>query len=452
MRTQLGILCLSFLLGSTPLASSASADERAAAVYQYQLHADAGSWTEALQDATHETEMARAETPAHSEQLAAALMRKGTAQLKTQDAPGAQASYAEAVAITEYRHGNFHRELVAPLRALGEAYAASNEHASASQAWHRAAVITRRNDGLFNTAQQELLKSICASQTALGKLPEAEQNLQYLWQIQERAYGADDPRVMDALDALGDWYSRIGDFDRSRQIYGYALAVVHRKLGDDPAMVPALRGYARSFVRALTVPGIAKEEPQVMTASATAEFGTPVRAEAPPFLDPLALPDIGANMLRKAVSILRIRSESSGDVLAATLLDAGDWYEIRRDPATALTFYKKAWALLNDRSAGESQQMLDHPVPIYLLPPAISRKNRDTAPEEVAEKQVLAEFTVDADGSVQNPVIVEEDVGARRSTETLKALRNARYRPRFVNGEPVATTGVRYRQVFLEKK
>jgi len=452
MSTQRSILCLGFLLGFTPPASFANADERASAVYQYQLHADAGSWQEALQDAKREAEMARVETPAHSQELAAALMRVGTAQLKTGDAAGAQASYTEVVSIAEYRHGNFHRELVGPLRALGEAYAASNDHASASQAWHRATVITRRNDGLFNTGQQELLKSICASQTALGKLPEAEQNLQYLWQIQERAYGAEDPRVMDALDALGDWYSRTGDFDRSRQIYGYALAMVHKKLGDDPAMVPALRGYARSFLRALTVPGIAKEEPQIMTASATADFGPPVRVEPPPFLDPLGLPDIGANMLRKAVSILQTRSESSTELLVSTLLDAGDWYEIRQDPVTAATFYKKAWPLLKESGTAESQRMLERPVLIYLLPPSVSRKNRDAPPEEVVEKQAIAEFTVGADGSVQNAVIVEEDVGARRAAETLKAVRNARYRPRLVDGEPAATTEVRYRQAFLEKK
>ena len=41
---------------------------------------------------------------------------------------------------------------------------------------------------------------------------------------------------------------------------------------------------------------------------------------------------------------------------------------------------------------------------------------------------------------------------ARETADTLTAIRAARFRPKFVNGEPVVTTGMTNREVFRTRK
>jgi hypothetical protein len=59
------------------------------------------------------------------------------------------------------------------------------------------------------------------------------------------------------------------------------------------------------------------------------------------------------------------------------------------------------------------------------------------------------DLTVDASGLGTDPVVVN-DAGDEYFVEaTLKAAETARYRPRFADGEPVPTTGIRFSQPFM---
>jgi hypothetical protein len=68
------------------------------------------------------------------------------------------------------------------------------------------------------------------------------------------------------------------------------------------------------------------------------------------------------------------------------------------------------------------------------------------------ERRLVLEFTVSRSGDVVDPQIVESDATERMERETLASLRQALYRPRFKNGEPVDTPNVRYQQTFKDLK
>ena len=53
-----------------------------------------------------------------------------------------------------------------------------------------------------------------------------------------------------------------------------------------------------------------------------------------------------------------------------------------------------------------------------------------------------------ADGGTSEPRVVAGGDDERRAGQALRAVGTARYRPRLVDGEPVATTGVRFVQPF----
>ena len=65
---------------------------------------------------------------------------------------------------------------------------------------------------------------------------------------------------------------------------------------------------------------------------------------------------------------------------------------------------------------------------------------------------VEVQFTVTDSGDVSDAKITEANGTQRQASDTLSATRAARFRPEFVNGEPVATTGMTNREVFRSRK
>jgi TonB family protein len=66
----------------------------------------------------------------------------------------------------------------------------------------------------------------------------------------------------------------------------------------------------------------------------------------------------------------------------------------------------------------------------------------------VQSHSVQVEFTVAADGSVRDARIVDHDTSERHAQEIFNAVRAARFRPKFVDGQAVDAKGITYREVF----
>jgi TonB family protein len=82
----------------------------------------------------------------------------------------------------------------------------------------------------------------------------------------------------------------------------------------------------------------------------------------------------------------------------------------------------------------------------------VARRLRDRPADTVVERVAIAEFTVDEAGKVRDARIVEGDAGEAQREAFLAAIQRAQYRPRFVDGRPVATENVRFRETFRESK
>ena len=127
----------------------------------------------------------------------------------------------------------------------------------------------------------------------------------------------------------------------------------------------------------------------------------------------------------------------------------GDWYQIRKRPKKALPYYQRAWQQIRSaRDLGPSiSTSLDVPVRVYFpTPNVLARLSAGT--EEVLSQHVLISLTVAADGSVADARIVEHDTRDRDARDILNAIRAASFRPKFVDGEPVAVQGIEYREEF----
>jgi TonB family protein len=159
----------------------------------------------------------------------------------------------------------------------------------------------------------------------------------------------------------------------------------------------------------------------------------------------------GEEVLQRALQILE--SDPTPETVPTrieTLIQMGDWYQIKKAPREALPYYQRAWQLISktpslSRSVSTA---LDVPLRVYYPTPRIVANVPRGRPEDARSHHVQVEFTVAADGSVSDARIVEHDTRDQYAQEIFAAVRASRFRPKFVDGQAVAASAITYREVF----
>ncbi|WP_206606641.1 TonB family protein, partial [Steroidobacter cummioxidans] len=232
-------------------------------------------------------------------------------------------------------------------------------------------------------------------------------------------------------------------------VYKRQVQIIEKKLGKtDPALVLPLRSLARSYLQAVyfVAQGYQPLDSRSQMDATQLE---------PKGINPRYLSSDGERALQRALAILDAQTDTSPAVLTDTLIQFGDWYQVKHQPEKALTYYRRAAALVA-KSEHVATEMavapLSFPVRIYYPMPPLAMRNRQLSPAQSEEKFVSVEFTVTGSGDVQDAKVVEQNGTQRQASEALEAIRASRYRPKFVNGEPVDTQGVVNREVFKVRK
>jgi len=441
---------MSALLGLTSLmaANAASPPPRPESQQEFWARYDKRDWSAAIEEAQRLVTQARA-TKGDPMQLAGALTLLGNAQLSSGDRVNAEASYREALQITESQGAGTGPAAVDPLRGLGYSLALLERHEEAIPYMERALLIIRRSYGLFDLSQQSLLRQLAASFTRAGRAGDGQKQMIYLQRIGERTYGERDPRMSPVLCVIGDWYTDIGSFTLGRERYRDALQIVEKKLGkNDPAVVLPLRSLARSYLQEVyfIAQGYQSLDSRSQMDATQLE---------PKGINPKYLSSDGERALQRALTILEAQPDTPPAVLTDALIQFGDWYQVKHQPEKALTYYRRAAALVAKGEHVETELAvapLSFPVRIYYPLPPLAMRNRQLSPAQTEEKFVSVEFTVTGSGDVQDARVVEQNGTQRQASEALEAIRASRYRPKFVNGEPVDTQGVVNREVFKVRK
>ena len=454
-----------FVLGFTALAVHAAAPPpRPESQQEYWAQFDRRDWSAAISAAEKLVAAAREKTPPQPLALAEALSLLGGAQLSASDYVNAEAAYSEALKLAEEHSGAMNAALLDPLRGLGYTFAATGRHAEAAVLLDRALLVSRRNYGLFDIGQQAVLRQLANSLTRLGRAPEAERHMNYLLRVAERTYGGDSPQMAPTLCLVADWYSDVGEFDQARALYRTAIELVNKKLGRSHiAAVEPLRGLARTFTQELyySTLGIRTSRERVPTDA----DGASNERQA---MNPRYLDTDGEKALERALKIIESQPTPPREMYIETLIQLGDWRQIRQQKDRALPIYQRAAALIAEGDAAqgdgaatdedgkarkdEKPAPLSFPVRVYYPTPALATRNLTLSSDAVDETFVQMEFTVTREGDVTNARVVEQNGTARQVAESLEAIRGARFRPRFTNGEAVDTPAVTHREVFKTRK
>lgn len=370
--------------------------------------------------------------------LEEALVALGDALFDAGQYAPAETVYTEALQLSEHRHGAKSVRTLAPLLGLGNTLAESGRHEEAVSYLQRAVAVTRTTHGVFDARQQEALRTLAASLTALGDVSEAQDLMLYRVRVAEKTHGEADPNVIPALCELGDWFTQTAKPIEARMTFQVALNIIKLKLDDsDLAAVEPLRGLARTYMLSQSYPQSA------MRSRVPPAFRHD--ASGKPAVTTRNLDDEGERALRQALQILETNPHASPQARIDTLLQMGDWYQIKKSPQEALPHYQRAWQLMSTAQPQPSSAVLSFPVRVYYPMPTIVARSRQ--PEQTQSTYVQVEFTVEADGSVSEARVVDHDTREQYAADILDAVRDARFRPRFVDGQPVATRAVSYREV-----
>lgn len=340
-------------------------------------------------------------------------VRTGQAYEAAGENAKAARAYGQAIKLGERRMGVFDPRVTEPLTGLGRVLAKQGEHEAAVSQLMRAKDITHRNAGIFNDEQTEIVDILTQSYVGLGELRQATREQYFIFSAQEKLYGPDALELVPALQKWAQWNARINRIADARDYFQRAMQIQENHYGpNDLRLVETLNLIARSFYR------------------------NPSTSH----------PREGAAALRRAVEIYKAQDFVDQADLLRAQTRLGDWYMLSGLRSQSMKEYQasvdEALASgvdekLLDSVFGRPKLLRSNRVPIGVL----ARQVRQVAD---GPRHILVEFDVDKRGRARNIRIVEDTVDLVSVVRIIRErISLAVFRPRFENGAPADTLGVR---------
>ena len=416
-----------FLLGAMGAAAAVQESPSAIAPAQTDASEPRASPAETLHSAQQLVDLTEQQFGPQARQLVEPLLNLAATQRRLHDYSGAEGNYRRAMRLVEAHEGADSHGQIAALMGLAAIYSENGDYASSVQLQRQAIDISRKLDGLLNPQQLEMVESLIDGYLALGDYDSVLREQQLALRIAVASYGKDIPRLVTALERNAGWFEAMGRYSTARELYTRTLLIASN-LGKEKnlTMIGPLRGIARThkleFINGLENPTI--------DSTGSSRYSRPSRE--------------GEVALKLVLEIVDAHPESGAAEHAQALLDLADWRMFAGYADKALETYREAWTALRAPGAGGTAAF-DAPVQIFYRAPASAHRPTIGA-DRFAQHLVEVTFTVTADGNVQGVTIGHSDAPERTAKELVRAIKEARYRPRFVDGAAVDTAGVNHRE------
>jgi len=435
--------------GVQAAAPSVPTDAHLQAHAEFKRLLDAGDDAGAAEQARKVVELTERANPVNPEQLQVALMNLALAQQRAGDYLAAEASYRRVIELIEASGRLTSPRLARAHAGMAGTYYAARRYDLAAASLERAIALSRRSEGLFNEAQLPLLEKQADTLTELGRVDEALVARRYALRLVGRRHGERSLAYARELESLGRWYTRVQAYEASRTTLRSAAQLVMSLEGAQSLdLVAPLTAYAENARRWVADPNYQAMAPVDPDRSAMFHEAT---LPTPPSLSPATIASEGQKALEQAVAVVEAHADAPPELAAGVRVQLGDWHRLRQQPERALAYYKQAWQAAGAAANGPQLQQSLFGTPVLLLYFAPDGWNRyaQRPPEEIERRDVELELTVTARGDATDARIVTPTADPKLASRAQQAVASARYRPRLVDGEPVATPGVRFVQPFV---
>lgn len=324
----------------------------------------------------------------------------------------ARVDYQRAVDIAETNLGAFAPELVEPLTAIGRTLMATDRHEEAEGPLLRAQGITHRNLGIFSPKQSIILEHLTHAYQQQGKLISADQQQYLALSASEKAYGPDAPEHVPALHNWARWNATLGRFAKVGTSLRRALEILEQTYGpNDLRLLETLELMVDTYRY------------------------HPSRAHARE----------GESALQRMVDIYEAQPQVDKSDLVAAQTRMGDWYMLARSRNRAIEQYSQT--LDSARATGIDPELIDRfygdPKILYLDRSEQEFFGRSPNGTLSEPGYIVVEFDVNKSGKTARIKVVEDTIGNPAiASAAMDRVRSAVYRPKFVDGQPVATHGL----------
>jgi hypothetical protein len=132
-----------------------------------------------------------------------------------------------------------------------------------------------------------------------------------------------------------------------------------------------------------------------------------------------------------------------------SLVALGDWATVKGEVEGARAYYKRAWETLSSKPDVDVASYFAKPVLLDFIAPLDSVDRGERSRRPYSWGQIEAHFDLSADGRPYNVSLAPHE-GPPTPIESrfTRRLRETHFRPRLVNGEPVATDNVQFTHLF----
>jgi tetratricopeptide (TPR) repeat protein len=433
-----------------PAAPASAVDAYAA----FRREFDAGRYVEAVTEAQRVLALAeeQATTPV-AEDVQVALMNLGMAQNLAEDFLGAETTYKRAIKLIEDSGRPLHARLARAHAGLATAYHDSKRHELAVRSFDQAIALTRRHEGLLTDRQVPLIEKYIDSLTELGRYQDALQAQRYLLRVETRKHGESSIELTPRLEKIARWYTSVGAYDQARRLLKQTLEVIETAEGENSQrLVSPLLALAACNRKQMLDPATYES---AGADDRTNRFNDPTAPLVPSGYSAGMMAAEGERSLLRAAAITEAAPSPSPAQVVNVRTQLGDWYQVRQQSVRALPHYRAAWKAAEQipaRHEGKpyTEAIFGQPVLLHVVRPEGWDRNATKPPDTIEVRTTVVEATVEADGRATGAKVIDDSGDARRGERSVRALTDTgRYRPRFENGEPVATEGVRFEQLWI---
>ena len=434
------VAALGCLLAFGQPVSASSASEQGELFLGFKSAFEAGDWASAEERATALVRLIESNGKQSSRDLVNPLTNLGTVAYRSGNVDLAIDHYKRAIQLIDGERAGADSLLIRPLHGLGEALLVKGMAGEAVVPLKRAVDLSRNVDGLFNTAQIDIVDALIEAYVATGQLTDAEREHQYVFRTVETNVGKNDLRLLEPLDRYARWFESIGRYTTARGLHARALQLAERQSADKPIVgVPALRGLSRTWLlEGIYGPEVEPETPVREASEASGPFLSAAGAGR--------LNADGERALRFALEIVTNSKPRDDRLYADTLVQFGDWYLISGSTQRAQANYLEAAKVLSAAGAG-AERLLENPrLLVYRAPAASITRFKPDDPTQHALHDIEFALDVGPDGKVLDAKVISSTAPEATTRAALLAARKARYGPRVSGTEVVATNGVTLRE------
>ena len=334
------------------------------------------------------------------------------------------------------RTDRYASELADLYELVGDAALDMGDSARAIMAYDQALFHKRITYGLSDPVQLDLVRKQTRVFVENNNLRDATDRFEYAYQVATRTYGIRDIRVKATLLALAGWYNEIRYPQIARRLYERLAEIEEIESGDfsDLNLRHQLRVaetyYLQAFPLSLRVRGRPLWQPKpygYILPESTLLRETRTRRLGP-----------GNTALKKAVDIAsEIYGAHSEEHLNA-LLKLADWRLAFKLWRQAFDTYKEIWDVLAATDPVRLNQVFGQPTPLFDVRPGTPKRMFESIREDRTQRgEAEYGYSISRKGEVEDLITLRKNPEDFDTYGHRRALGKMRFRPAFVDGEPV---------------